>query len=991
MLLLGLALLAAALPCARQARAQREVEWSLLDGLPTTVITAVLQDGEGFVWIGTHVGLARSDGHTVEVFRPDARVPGALISAVVNVGALLEARDGTLWIGTREGLCRRRPTSTLFDCVGHDPRDPSSLADGNVVALAEAPDGTIWAGTTGGLHAVDPATLRVRRFGESDGLPYPYVSALAVASDGTLWAGTSRGLAVLPPSSRAFRPVQGLPNDTFVHALLPSPTGGMWVGTLGHGLFHAGNSDTPVAPLPLGESAGVSPAQSGVGHVVALHTDPSGRLWIGTWGGGLLLYDPLTGSLDRFTARPGASHALPSDEVVALEVDADGGVWAATWGGLAHRPPRPPYRLLTHDPEDPTSLSSPRITRLLPAPSGELWVGTFGGGLNRCDPASFRCRRYQYDSEDPTSLCHDTVLDLALDASGALWIATSGAGVCRFDPRTETFSPAIRGAPPELRSAHVYALAIDPPQDVWMGTAEDGLAHVLTPTGTTVFAPRLAESSVFALARSPKGELWAGTLGSGLCRTTDGVTFDCFRPESHGLADDWVTALATAPGGLWAGGTRGLDWIPHGGRPQRVLDEDDLPRPHVSCILSTASGTWVATASGILRLDLRSREVTADAAAAGLPAEGFLRPACTQLGPNLLAFGTEQGVVFFRPGDVTSVRPSPTRVTALRVDGEEAVPGVPAHLIRSLTLGPDQSGPSFRFATLNYAAPDARRYVYRLDGFDASWSRPTDHAEAAYPKLPPGRYTFRVRPALQPLAAEASVELLVLAPVWQRPWFIALAVALVTALGVGAYRTRVAYLLRIERTRRSIADDLHDDVGSRLGGLALALDVAARTLNGPARAEVHARAEEARALLSDLRDTVWVVEGRLDTLADLVHRIRLSAETLLPDARVLVTTEGDLDRPLSMETRRHLLFFCKEALHNASRHGRPDAVRITFVASAGRAVSVEIEDDGCGFDPTNGQGRGMGSLQRRSEALGGALDVTSAPGNGTTVSLSFEA
>src|SRR5690606_21114002 len=112
------------------------------------------------------------------------------------------------------------------------------------------------------------------------------------------------------------------------------------------------------------------------------------------------------------------------------------------------------------------------------------------------------------------------------------------AGVCRFDPRTETFSPAIRGAPPELRSAHVYALAIDPPQDVWMGTAEDGLAHVLTPTGTTVFAPRLAESSVFALARSPKGELWAGTLGSGLCRTTDGVTFDCFRPESHGLADD---------------------------------------------------------------------------------------------------------------------------------------------------------------------------------------------------------------------------------------------------------------------------------------------------------------------------------------------------------------------------------------------------------------------------------------------------------------------
>src|SRR5690606_4377559 len=131
------------------------------------------------------------------------------------------------------------------------------------------------------------------------------------------------------------------------------------------------------------------------------------------------------------------------------------------------------------------------------------------------------------------------------------------------------------------------------------------------------------------------------------------------------------------------------------------------------------------TASGILRLDPVTHRITADGAAAGLPTRGFLRPACVELEPDLLAFGTERGVVLFRPADVTAARPAPTRLTAILVDGQPAVPDTPPSLIRSLTLSPAQSGPSFRFATLNYAAPGARRYVYRLDGFDEDWSRPT--------------------------------------------------------------------------------------------------------------------------------------------------------------------------------------------------------------------------------------------------------------------------
>lgn len=973
-----------------QSRDTPQHQWHRIEGLPTTVITAVLQDAEGFVWIGTHVGLARYDGHRVDVFRPADEEPGTLPSAAVNTDALLETEDGTLWIGTQKGLCRRSPTSTRFKCTAEVPQQAGDLGGENVLALAEAYDGNVWVGTENGLYELDPASFKARRVGATS-LSHRSVLALATTPDGTLWVGTGRGLAVRTPSSTTFRAVRGLPDDLPVHTLLNTTDGGVWAGTLGRGLFRVADPEGPATGIPVDAlstltSSRTNSDRAGPDHIVTLRRDPSGQLWIGTWGAGLFRYDPATETATHFEAQVGDDHALPSDGVVALDIGTNGGVWAATWNGLAHLRTRIPYRLLEHDPEDSTSLSHPQVTSLLPASDGKLWVGTFGGGLNRCEPSTGRCRSYRHGPEDASSLCHDIVLDLERDPEGALWIATSGGGMCRFDPRTESFE-----RPPgetALQTAHVYALAFDAAGGIWAGTAETGLFHRGT-SGSDSLHRMLDQESVYTLARTQTGELWAGTLGAGLCWTDDGTTFDCLREGAQGLADDWVTALTPAPGGLWTGGVGGLDWVPRDEAPRHILGAKDLVQPHVTCILSVPSGTWVATAGGIVRLDLDSKRVTHDAAAVGLPTRGFLRPACTALGPDMLAFGTERGVVIFEPGEVTTGRPAPTRITGISVDGRAAVPETPAHLVRSFTIEPGQSGPSFRFTTLNYTAPDARRYVYRLDGVDEEWSRPTGHAEVTYPKLPPGRYTFRVRPALQPLAAEATVAIVVRSPIWQRTWFITLALALAVASGVAVYRARVAYLLRIERTRRSIADDLHDDIGSRLGGLALALDVAARTLTGAARTEVRTRADEARALLGDLRDTVWIIDGTGDTLADLADRVRLTAENLLPDAQVIVTTEGDLDRPLNMGTRRHLLFFCREALHNASRHGAPSTMRITFMVNAGKTVMVRIEDDGCGFDVVTGDGRGMGALRRRSEALGGTLRIASAPGEGTTVSLSF--
>lgn len=973
------------LPAAAQPHPDAPGPWWKVPGLPSPLVTAVAQDTEGFIWAGTHLGLVRTDGHHVEAFRPSSVDPRSLPSAVINVGALLVDPEGTLWVGTKGGLCRRRPRTRGFDCTGRGAAG-DALGGRDVVSLAVAPDGTVWAGTKTGLFRVHPGSLTSTPVSEEHGLPHTYVTSLGVASDGTLWVGTSRGLAVRPPGVPSFRRPEGFTDDVFISDILPTAGGAVWVATRGQGVVRL----VPEAPPQVIRLVEEARALSETARVVVTLTQRSdGTILAGTWGGGLLRIDPR--SLLAAPSPLGAS-GRPShtERVVDVTTDREGNLWAATWEGLFVRSPRQAYDRLVYDPTDPGSLSHPRVTSLLVTQGPTLWVGTFGGGLNRCDPRTLRCQSYRADPDDTTSLCHNVVLGLAAGPDGTVWAATSGGGVCALNPEAGTFQ---RVGPTALRDAHVYDVAPLSTSEAWLATAQQGLILARRDENTrqwTEVARALPDVSVYAVRPTPGGAVWAGTLGRGTCRGGPRTAFTCGPTEG----DPWTTVLTATADGVWAGGPGGLDWVPTQGSRRNVLSDETVDDPRVACVLDATSGLWVSTASGILRIDRRSLDVSLSASASGVPIPDSYYPACAEVTDDLLAFGTEGGVILFRPSHVSRPGSAPIRITALALGGVPADAPLPAHRVSPIVVRPHQGGPTFRFATLSYASPDSRQYVYRLEGYDDHWHGPTDDPTAAYPKLPPGSYTFLARPAFHPSASAASVPLRVLAPLWQRPWFLALASAALLAILAAAHRARTRHLLHVETTRRQIADDLHDDVGSRLSGLALALDVAARTLPDEPGAVVQRRADEARALLGDLRDTVWVVDGRRDSLADLVDRVRQTAEALLPGVEVAVETSGDLNLPLDMQTRRHLLFFCKEALHNAARHGDPSAVNIIVVARPDRPISVRIADDGCGFDGAldrealNG-GHGLGSLHRRGEALGGAVTLDTRPGHGTAVTLTL--
>lgn len=216
------------------------------------------------------------------------------------------------------------------------------------------------------------------------------------------------------------------------------------------------------------------------------------------------------------------------------------------------------------------------------------------------------------------------------------------------------------------------------------------------------------------------------------------------------------------------------------------------------------------------------------------------------------------------------------------------------------------------------------------------------------------------------------------------------ALAIVMVTGVMSWRGHRFRVLERERFRERLARDLHDELGSNLGSIALISSLAGQEDAVQMRVDLAEIEEVARESADSMRDMICLLGGQrgrpggdwLDVLRHLSGRLLrgLNADCALP-AKPLVWEPN-------LETRRELYLFCKEALHNAVRHGRPRHVKFELSPTKGGGLRVEIQDDGEGFDP--GQtigGHGLTNLRERAATMKADMRLDSAPGCGTTVSL----
>jgi len=187
-------------------------------------------------------------------------------------------------------------------------------------------------------------------------------------------------------------------------------------------------------------------------------------------------------------------------------------------------------------------------------------------------------------------------------------------------------------------------------------------------------------------------------------------------------------------------------------------------------------------------------------------------------------------------------------------------------------------------------------------------------------------------------------------------------------------------------------------VGASLSRIAVLSDVVtqqAQTTLPDAMPALAAIGENARAVIDDMSDAVWFIDPRLDSLAQVVARVRALASELFEGQHIRSTIDAPADIPhvpLASEQRRHIYLMLKEILTNVVRHARATRVTVRFTVS-GAGIRFEVSDDGVGLneyeaDQAQGGlgGRGLQNLHQRAAALGGTVRFSSnGPHGGTTV------
>ncbi len=964
--------------------------WQTEEGLPDNSVNGVAQTADGYLWVGTHTGLARFDGLQFEAISLTNVIP------LPNHGiiTMLRGRHNVLWLAMDRGAVVRLAGSSSRAFVNH-------LPNYNPDGMAEDAEGSLWIAYHGGtLYRIkdNQITPITHQQGLPDG---PDLCALATDNRGRVWLAKAGQVGVF--SNGAFHVVHRLAAQPI--RLAAAQNGGVWVCCGFHlyrcdaqsqiqdfGEFHPENSGTVVTALleDRGGHVWIGTSFSGLyrssasgfqaiptSHegIFSLIEDREGNIWVGTYGGGL----------DRIRRRAitleGAETGLPYPSLQSICEAADGTIWAATQNGVLV------HNIGAQWNSIPVSTNWPGdATCVAPGPQGAVWVGTRQHGGVYC----WRDGKFvAWQGQDATR--GQTFHTLLATRNGDLWMSQESPNAIfrlhRGQLTTFPLSPAVR---------IIRAMAEDAAGTVWAGTSKGNLLRI-TGGQITDATPRPAAdlASIRCLYATPDGALWIGYAGWGVGRLKDGHYTEFNSGE--GLFDDYISQIvADQHGWLWFGSNRGIFKV-------RQNDFADVAAGKISRLrsvhygrgdgLPSLQGTFgdspdvLRSRDGRLWIPMQTALVVADPAKLYESSE----PPVTLLTRVLV----DTNVVAQYRGILP--RRDSRANKSLELTAKDS----------TLHLPPDHRSIQFEFTAFGFSAPENIQFRHRLTGVDDDWVESGPARTVTYPRLASGNYDFQVEACNGDgdWNQNAAHIRLAVAPFFWQTWWFRLAVVAAFTLSIVAVVRYVSFrrlhaqlrLLEqqaaLQRERARIAKDIHDDLGANLTQIAYLGELAHQDRSEPnlVGERIGKISATARQAVKSLDEIVWAVNPRNDTLSHLLDYAGQFALDYLRTIGIRCRLDFPTDVPpreLSTDLRHNLFLVIKEALHNIFKHAHATEVWLR-AAVDGQALEIFIEDNGRGFAhaPDDALADGLRNMQQRMADIGGGFRVDSQPGRGTKIIL----
>jgi len=943
--------------------------WQTDEGLPQNSVWTIAQTPDGYLWVGTHEGLARFDGVRFTLIDVPS-VPylkqawivalclsrdGSLWIASENNGltrlkdgaftqfkesdglpgsqvqCLWEGQDGTLWIGGDKGLARFQ-TGKITRCTQSE-----RLSNNSVKALYEYPTGVIRAATVKGLISVTSAGQE-----DADNFGFgPVTNVLkAVTADrkGQLWLGTTDGLLCLTEGKRvSYGPNQGLP-DRIITMLHEDRAGQLWVGTYGGMVRFV---DGALIPWSLGKRAFAD-------LVYSIFEDQEGNLWFGGRDG---LYRLNPSRLTTYTIEEGLSY----NNVTSVMEDHSGAMWFGTWGGGVSRLQNGEFTAIT----TANGLSQDMVLSLAESRDHSVWVGMdFAGALNRLGPGLTN------NFSSGTNNLLKAIRVIHEDRQGMMWIGSS-LGLNRFRGDIFETYTTTNGLPGNT----VMAICERADGSVWLGTDRGLACWQNGKFKNYTVGDGLSSDAVNALYEDANQTLWIGTRNGGLNRFRDGQ-FTTYATR-HGLfSDEIFEILEDDFGYFWMSCRRGIFRV-----SRKELDQID--RGEIRFVHSTVFG----------RVD----------GLASVQCNGVSKPAGWKSRDGRLWFPTIRGVVALESNLKINDRPPPVLIEEVR-SGTQILRtnGLSNHAASQLRVPPGRGDLEIHYTGLSLGVPEKVRFKYKLEGVEDEWVEMGTQRSVYFNNVLPGKRRFQVIACNNDGVwnnAGAVLTIQMLPHYWQTWWFKTGVMAACVGLFIVFYRARVERLREIEELRIQIASDLHDDVGSRLTKVAMVTELVDRETPATDRSKSHIEniSGTVREITRAMDEIVWTINPRNDTLDNLANYVFQYATEYFQntDVRCRLDVPAELpDYPISTEERHNLFMAVKEAFNNVLKHSAATEVRVGLTV-AGNLLTITIADNGKGVSPnlTGPAGDGLVNMKQRLQRIRGRFAFKSAPGVGTTVTL----